>query len=83
MYYLVNIRLPRVQSAAVSVYLAQPVTWASFAVLAYLGWRFGLRDRPRFRIGLTAMAALTGGFQVALFLLAGLVFGFGQTPYSR
>ncbi|MCJ7706855.1 MAG: signal peptidase I, partial [Anaerolineales bacterium] len=47
------------------------------------GWRFGLRDRPRFRIGLTAMAALTGGFQVALFLLAGLVFGFGQTPYSR
>ena len=82
-YYLVNIRLPRVQSAAVSVYLAQPATWASFGVLAYLGWRFGLRDRPRFRIGLTAMAALTGGFQVALFLLAGLVFGFGQTPYSR
>jgi signal peptidase len=82
-YLLVNVRLPRVLPAAANIYLAQPVAWLSLANLAFLAWRFGLRERPAFDRGLTSTALLAGLLQIALAGLAGLALGFGRSPYSH
>jgi len=82
-YLLVNLRLPRVLPAAANVYFAQPLAWLSLGNLAYLGWRFGLEERPAFARRVTAMAFLVGSLQVALFVFAGLALGFGASPYSH
>lgn len=82
-FVLVNFHLPRALPAGVAIYLAVPATWISLALLAYLGWRFGQRERPAFNRALVFMAALTGAFQVAAFALAGLLLGFGHSPYSH
>jgi signal peptidase len=82
-FLLINFRFPRVLSASVNIYLAQPLAWSSLALLAFIGWRFGLEDRPRLSKSLVIMAFLTGLFQVALFIIAGLFLGFGHSPYSH
>ena len=82
-YFLVNVRLPRVLPAGANVYLGQPLAWLSLGNLAYLSWRFGLKERPVFSRRLTAMAILVGLLQVALAILAGLALGFGRSPYSH
>lgn len=82
-YLLVNFRLPRVLPGEDNIYLAQPLTWTSLSVLAYLGWRFGLSHRPALDKRLVVMGILTGVFQVALFIIAGLLLGFGHSPYSH
>jgi signal peptidase len=82
-YILVNVGLPRILPAGVNIYLAQPLVWLSLGDLGYLGWRFGLRQRPAFHRRLTAMALLVGLLQVALFVFAGLALGFGRSPYSH
>ena len=82
-YMLVNFRLPRVQTGSANIYLAQPITWSSLSILAYLGWRFGLPYRPRMKFRLVGMGILSGVFQIALFIIAGLLLGFGHSPYSH
>lgn len=82
-YLLVNFRLPRVQTGSANIYLAQPITWSSLSILAYLGWRFGLQYRPRMKFRLVGMGILSGVFQIALFVIAGLLLGFGHSPYSH
>jgi signal peptidase len=82
-YLLVNIRLPRVLPAGASMYLGQPLAWLSLGNLAYLGWRFGLKQRPLSSRRMIAMAVQVGLLQVALLTFAGLAFGFGRSPYSH
>jgi signal peptidase len=83
LYVLVHFRLPRVLAGGTNTYLAQPVAWTSLAVLAYLGWRFGLQRRPQPHAVLITLAAVTGLFQVSLTVIGGLLSGFGGSPYSR
>jgi len=71
-YALVNVGLPRILDASASMYLGQPLAWLALADLAYLGWRFGLKERPAVNRHLTAMGFLAGLFQVALLVFAGL-----------
>ncbi len=82
-YLLVNLRLPQILPAAANMYFAQPLAWLSLGNLAYLGWRFGLAERPASARRVTAMALLVGSLQVALFVFAGLALGFGASPYSH
>jgi signal peptidase len=82
-YYLVNFRWPHMQSAEANIYIAQPLMWSALAVMAYIGWRFDLRARPPLHKRLVALAVLTGAFQIAVFVLAGLVYGFGHSPYGH
>jgi signal peptidase len=71
------------QSAEANIYIAQPLMWSALAVMAYIGWRFDLRARPPLHKRLVALAVLTGAFQIAVFVLAGLVYGFGHSPYGH
>ena len=82
-FIMVNFWLPRALSASLNIYLVQPLLWSSLALLAFLAWRYSLRDRPTLSKPLVLMAILTGAFQVALFVMAGLFFGFGYSPYGH
>ncbi|NIS82345.1 MAG: signal peptidase I [Anaerolineales bacterium] len=82
-FILINFRFPRALSASTNIYLAQPLAWTSLAILAFIGWRFGVEDRPRPSRAVVFMAFLTGLFQMALFIIAGLFLGFGRSPYGH
>ena len=82
-YLLVNLRFPMVLPGGLNVYLAQPAAWTGLALLAFLGWRYGLTAKPRAHPRFLALAALLGAFQVSLTVIAGLAFGFGYSPYGH
>ena len=82
-YLLVNLRFPQVLPGGLNIYLAQPAAWTGLALLALLGWRYGLQARPASHPRFLAFAALLGAFQVSLMVLAGLYFGFGYSPYGH
>lgn len=62
----------------VNFYLVQPAIWTGLAAISWFGW-VRLSDRPPFSRALTGIAALVGGFNVALLVLGGAVFGFGDS----
>lgn len=82
-YFLVNMRLPQVLPGGWNIYLAQPLVWFWLAILAYYCWRFGLRRRPYPSKAVVLLSIMIGLFQVALSVIAGLLFGFGSSPYSH
>ena len=82
-YLLVNLRFPLVLPGGLNIYLAQPAAWTGLALLALLGWRYGLRAKPTAHPRFLALAALLGAFPVSLTGIAGLTFGFGYSPYGH
>jgi signal peptidase len=82
-YVLVNHRFPEVLPGGFNLYLAQPITWCTLGLLAFLGWRYGLAERAPTRPSILRLAVLVGAFQVSLAIIAGLVFGFGHSPYGH
>jgi len=84
LFYVTNALLPQIAPADVNIYILQPLLWASLGALALALWRGeeGTTALPKDR-WLTALAALVGLFQVTLFVLAGLLAGFGRSPYAR
>jgi signal peptidase len=81
-FYLVNYRWPSLPSTESNIDLARPLIWSSLALMAYLGWRLGLRDQQPSNGRLVTLAALTGVSQVALYTLAGLQSGFRPSPHG-
>lgn len=83
-FLLVNFFLPKLNPPGLNLYVIQPVLWLMLAALAFWLWKAETPENPfpisRKAIGL---AALIGLFQLAVFLLAGLLFGFGNSPYAR
>lgn len=70
-----------VSSMPLNMYIAQPLLWGSVGALAL--WTLGGdRKLPADR-WLIAGAVMVGLFQVVLLFLAGLLAGFGNSPYSR
>ena len=82
-YLLVNLRFPQILPGGLNIYVAQPAAWTGLALLALLGWRYGLQARPASHPRFLALAVLLGAFQVSLMVLAGLGFGFGYSPYGH
>lgn len=62
----------------INFYLVQPVIWTGLAALAWFGWT-RIADRPRVSALLTGIAALVGAFYVAMLVLGGVIFGFGES----
>lgn len=60
-----------------------PLLWGSAGVIGWLGWRYGVEPKPRLGWVLPVLAALIGAYQVAQFVIAGLFFGFGHSPYDH
>ncbi len=82
-YFLVNVRLPQVLPGGWNTYLAQPLVWTWLAILAFYCWRFGLRRRPYPSRAVLLLSIMIGLFQVAVSAISGLLFGFGNSPYSH
>lgn len=82
-YLLVNFFLPGKIPADRFLYVYQPILWFSLALLAWLGWRFGLAERPKPAFTLAFTAFLLALSQVAALAIAGLLLGFGYSPYSH
>jgi signal peptidase len=82
-YLVVNSRLPGLLRPELSVYLAQPLAWVALGAVAFYGWRFTLSRAPRATAPLMGLAGLIGLTQVSLLAIAGLIFGFGYSPYAR
>ncbi len=82
-YPLAYIFGPSRLGPGLSVYVVQPALWLSLATVGYLGWRFAVRGRPRTTTNLVLTGLLVGSFHLALWLLAGLAFGFGESTYGH
>ena len=82
-YVFINLVLPGRVPAGSSMYFIQPLLWLSLGCLAWLGWRYGLKNRPGSNPALLSMVILLAFFQIAILFLVGLVFGFGHSPYSH
>jgi len=82
-YLIVNFFLPGKVSADLFLYVYQPILWSSLAILAWLGWRFGLASRPKLGLPLAVTASLVAIFQIAVLIITGLIFGFGYSPYDH
>ncbi len=84
LFYVTSALLPQVAPADVNIYILQPLLWFSLGALALGLWRQEERTAslPKDR-WLIALAGLVGLFQVTLFVLAGLLAGFGRSPYAR
>lgn len=81
-YAVVHHVLPAHLSADVDVYVARPSIWGGLALLSGAGWWRSSEDRGLNR-ALIGIAFLAGVFQVAVTVVAGLLYGFGHSPYAR
>ena len=89
-YIIVNLVIPSTFSGIIGTYVIRPILWISLAILTILIaqheglniWQF--KKIRKWEIGKTPFhaALLIGGFQVSLLVIAGLFFGFGESPYS-
>ena len=83
-YLVINVGLPRVPWPAwLEFYVIQTFLWGA---LVPITWQAGRRSGVSvFALGRSVILTglMMGAVQVAFFVLAGLMFGFGRSPYSR
>jgi signal peptidase I len=81
-YGLIYEVLPGYLSGEQYLYVAQPLIWSGLAAISLVLWYY-LPERPALSWSVAGLAVLAGGFQVAMLVCAGLLFGFGESPYGQ
>lgn len=79
-YLIINYQLPGVFSWSVSLYVIQPLLWLSLGAMALLLALWSRLGVPVSRF-LIITAGVVGVFQLSLMVVAGLLAGFGSSPY--
>lgn len=69
--------------AGLSFYVLQPLPWVVLGGLSLFLWRRADRRCLAFRQMPLQTGLLLGGVQVAILVLTGVIFGFGNSPYSH
>jgi signal peptidase len=64
-------------------YLVIPLLWIGVGLIAWWAWRHAPAEKPRFGRRVLTLAVVAGLAQVAFLLLAGLIFGMGNSPYAH
>lgn len=83
-YLARHLLAPRIESASLQMYVAQPLLWLSLAgMVVWLWQRGGEQDSSKHHPVVIGSAAAFAVFQTALLFLAGLFFGLGNSPYAR
>ena len=82
-YLTAQVSMPEFLPGDLSVLVLQPVLWVLVALISFIIWRYGLRPQPRPSAGILTRSLIMGLFQVGAWLLAGLAFGFGLSPYGH
>ena len=80
-YWAVHQLLPSRLSPDLYVYVVQPLIWGGLGLLAFALWQW-LPDRPRVKFVFVGLAVVAGVFQISLLIIAGMLYGFGSTPYG-
>lgn len=84
LHAILYLRLPPFVSPTLQSYLVQPLLWLATAALAVWLWR--RQGAGRLLPGgrwILPLCALAGVLQVGFYVLAGVLRGFGATPYGR
>lgn len=81
-YWAFNYALPGEMSANTNVYIVRPAVWGGLGLLSFVLWR-RVSDRPLAERTFVMLALLAGGFSVSALICAGVLFGFGHSPYAR
>jgi signal peptidase len=81
-YWLFNYALPGELSADTNVYIVRPAVWGGLGLLSLYLWR-RVSDRPLVDRLSVLLALLASAFSVATLICAGILFGFGHSPYAR
>jgi signal peptidase len=82
-FLIINYVLPGGLSASANIYIVQPILWISLAAMAFLLARYVSQVELPFSGFLVAVGALAGVFHLALLILAGVLLGFGNSPYAH
>jgi len=82
-FLIINYVLPGGLSASANIYVVQPILWLSLAAMVLLLARYVSQVELPFSGFLVAVAALAGVFHLALLILAGVMLGFGNSPYGH
>jgi signal peptidase I len=69
-------------SPGLRYYLVFPLIWILAGLSAVWGW-LGLQERPSFDRLMLQLGSGAGLMQVSALLIAGMIFGFGNSPYSH
>jgi signal peptidase len=81
-YWMGNYVLPGRMSPDLQVYVVRPLIWGGIGLFAFELWR-RITDRPVVERTFLGLALLAGVFNVSALICAGVLFGFGHSPYSR
>ncbi len=81
-YLLINKFLSHIFSGFVAAYVAQPVLWFCLAVLVWLLPRYRTAAKLRLHPSILIIALGIGFLQILFSIMAGLLSGFGHSPYS-
>lgn len=81
-YWLTHYGLPGSMSADMQVYVVRPLVWLALGGVCLLAWRL-TTDRPVADRRFLGLALLAGAFSISALLCAGVLLGFGHSPYSR
>ncbi len=87
-YLIINLVLPRIFSSNTAIYIAQPIIWIALAIITFILAKYeGLnilryKKIRRWQLGKEPYqtAILLAGFHVAILVISGLFFGFGENP---
>ena len=88
-YVIINLVMPDIFTGFIGAYIIRPCLWISLAIITLIIakheglniWSFKRIRKFELKTPFHA-ALLIGGFHVSLLIIAGLFFGFGESPYS-
>jgi signal peptidase len=81
-YWLFNYALSGELSADTNVYIVRPAVWGGLGLLSLYLWR-RVSDRSLVERRFVLLALLASAFSVSTLICAGVLFGFGHSPYAR
>ncbi|MBT4841890.1 MAG: signal peptidase I [Anaerolineae bacterium] len=83
MFYLNNSSIMFGIEPNIRFYLILPLLWIGVGLVAWWGWKYGLEEKPKFNKFFLFLAIGVGIAQVLISLISGLLFKFGQSPYTH
>lgn len=81
-YWLFNYALPGELSPDINFYVVRPLVWGGLGVTSFFLWR-RVSDRPLTERMFVLLALLASAFSVSSLVCAGVLLGFGHSPYAR
>ncbi len=83
MFYLNNSSIMYGIDPNLRFYLILPLLWIGVTLVAWWGWKYGLKEKPEFNKLFLFFAIGTGIAHILVSLASGLIFAFGKSPYTH